>query len=85
MSAAEADSKVKTIHVFVEVSQTDIRKVEFQTDEVTGLQIKQAAKVPVDDDLAQRVHGQLKQVQDNENVPIKEGDHFVALPHGSIS
>jgi hypothetical protein len=75
----------KTVHIFVEVSKTDQRKVEFDRDEVIGKEIKERAKVPLDTDLAQRIHGKLEQVTNKQTVAIKNGDHFVSLPAGSIS
>ena len=74
-----------TVHIFVEITKTDQRKLEFQTDQVTGRQIKEAAGVPLDHDLARREHGKLVLVTNDEVVKIKNGDHFVALPGGSIS
>lgn len=79
------DTKTVTIHIFVEVSKTDQRKVTFHTDRVTGLQIKQGASVPTDSDLAVRKEGKLELVQNDETVVIKEGDHFIDLPAGTIS
>ena len=74
-----------TIHIFVEVSKTDQRKLEFDHAEVTGKEIKDKAKVPPDSDLARRVHGKLEQVSNEEPITIKDGDHFVVLPPGTIS
>jgi hypothetical protein len=74
-----------TIHIFVEVTKTDRRKVEFQQDQVTGAQIKEAAKVPLDSDLAHRVEGKLVLVPNDETITIKDGDQFVVLPAGTIS
>ena len=85
MDTAIADAEVHTIHIFVEVSKTDQRKVDFQTDRVTGLQIKEGAKVPTDDDLARKQDGQLTLVTNDETITIKDGEHFVALPPGTIS
>jgi hypothetical protein len=79
------DAKTVTIHIFVEVSKTDQRKVTFHTDRVTGLQIKEAANVPSDTDLAARKEGKLELVQNDELITIKEGEHFVVLPAGTIS
>jgi len=76
---------LKTVHIFVEVTKTDKRKVEFQDDQVTGLQIKEAAGVPLDSDLARREEGQLVLVTNEETITIKNGDHFVSLPAGTIS
>jgi hypothetical protein len=75
----------KKITIIVEVSKHDHRKVEFDRDRVTGRDIKQAAHVPLETDLAARRHGQLELVTDDETVTIHEGDHFVVLPIGSIS
>lgn len=74
-----------SVHIFVEVTKTDHRKVEFQQDEVTGRQIKEAAKVPLDSDLARRVEGKLVLVTNDETITIKNGEHFVSLPAGTIS
>ena len=76
---------VHSIHIFVEVTKTDHRKIEFQVDQVTGRQIKEAAKVSLDDDLAYKQEGKLVLVTNEETIKIKNGDHFVVLPHGSIS
>ncbi len=76
---------VTTIHIFVEVTKTDQRKVEFQQDQVTGRQIKDAAGVPLDNDLAVRREGKLELVTNDETITIKNGLHFVALPPGTIS
>lgn len=74
-----------TVHIFVELNKNDKKKIEFDTDHVTGLQIKQRASVPDDYDLARR-HGQkLELVTNDQIVEIKNGEHFVALPPGTIS
>ncbi len=74
-----------TIHIFVEITKTDQRKVEFHQDQVTGRQIKEAAGVPLDNDLALRTDGALELVTNDQTITIKNGQHFVALPGGSIS
>jgi hypothetical protein len=76
---------VKTIHIFVDVTKTDHRKVEFETDHATGREIKEKAKVPVDDDLARREHGQLIKVENDETITLKDGEHFAVFPAGTIS
>ena len=75
----------KTVHIFVEVTKTDHRKIEFEQDQVTGRQIKEKAGVPLDTDLAHRQEGQLELIGNDQVVRITNGDHFVALPAGSIS
>lgn len=74
-----------TIHIFVEVSKTDHRKIEFHEDQVTGRQIKEAAKIPLEDDLALKQEGKLVLVTNEETIKIKNGEHFFALPAGTIS
>ncbi len=77
--------KIVAIHIFVELSQTDHRKVDFETDWVTGAQIKAAADAPMEDDLGYRSKGQIEYVPDDQEIQIKNGDHFVVLPAGTIS
>lgn len=73
------------VHIFVELNKNDKKKIEFDTDHVTGLQIKQRAGVPAEYDLARR-HGQkLELVTNDQTVGIKNGDQFVALPPGTVS
>ena len=74
-----------SVHIFVELSKTEQKKVEFNTDHVTGLQIKQQAGVPTDYDLARRQGQKLELVTNDETIEIKNGEHFVALPPGTVS
>ena len=79
------DAKTIKIHIFVEVTKTDQRKLIFHSEVVTGLQIKDAAQVSADSDLALRERGELVLVVNDETITIKEGEHFVSLPAGTIS
>ena len=73
------------VHVFIEIDRHKQEKLEFDHAEVTGRQIKEKAGVPLADDLALR-HGQKLELVTNEQViTLKEGEHFVALPPGTIS
>ncbi len=73
------------VHIFVELNKNNQKKIEFHTDQVTGLQIKVAAGLPADHDLALRVGQKLDLVTNEETIQIKDGEHFVALPPGTIS
>lgn len=73
------------IHIFVEMNKNDKKKVEFDTDDVTGLQIKQKAGVPTEYDLARRQGQKLELVTNDQTIEIKNGEHFVALPPGTVS
>jgi hypothetical protein len=78
-------SHVTTIHIFVEIDRNKQLKVEFDTDDVTGLQIKQKAGVPPDYELA-RVEGNRRiAVADDQLIEIKNGEHFIAVPSGNVS
>lgn len=78
--------KPETIHILVEVeTHKPPVKVEFDTPEVTGRAIKDTAGVPLDNDLARREGQKLELVTNDELITIKNGDHFVSLPPGTIS
>ena len=75
-----------TVHVFVEVSKTDHRKIEFDTDQATARQIKEKAKLSSETDLARREPGKdLELISDDQTITLKNGEHFVSLPAGTIS
>jgi hypothetical protein len=74
-----------TIHIFVEITKTDRRELTFHEREVTGREIKTAAGVVLDNDLALKEHGKLVLITNDETVTIKDGEHFVVLPSGTIS
>lgn len=84
-SVLTEEPKVRVIHIFVEFSKTDHRKVEFDTNRVTGAQIKAKAGAPSNSDLGRRVQGKIEYVPDDQLIEIKNGDHFVVLPAGTIS
>ncbi len=73
------------IHVFIEIDRHKQEKLEFDTAEVTGSQIKEKAGVPLDDDLALRNGQKLELVTNGQVVTLKNGEHFVALPPGTVS
>ena len=79
------DTPIKVVHVFVEVDKNKSIKVEFTSDSVTGLQIKQAAGVPPDWDLGRKSGQKLEHIANDQQIPIKNGEQFVALPPGTIS
>lgn len=81
----ETAKRVETIHVVVEFTRTDHRHIEFHTDHVTGLEIKIKAGAPPNSDLGKREHGKIDLIADNRVIEIKDGEHFVVLPVGSIS
>jgi hypothetical protein len=79
------ETPIKTIHIFVEIDRDTQKKVDFQQESVTGAQIKQKAGVPLDNDLAARQGQKLDLVTNEATINIKNGDHFVVFPPGTIS
>ena len=77
---------VKTIHVFVEVetSKPPI-KLEFDTSDVRGRDIKERAGVPLEDDLARKQGQKLELITNDQPITIVNGEHFVVFPPGTIS
>ena len=68
----------------VEIFVND-KRVTFQTDDVTGAEIKAAAGVPADYSLYRRQKGSNEPISDNEPVDLEEGDHFFTRPPSNIS
>lgn len=81
----EIETDIKTIHIFIEIDRNTRKKLEFVTSEVTGRQIKDEAGVPLENDLARRQGQKLDLVTNDQPITIKNGDHFVVLPPGTIS
>ena len=81
----EASVHTQTIHVFLEIDRNTQKKLEFDTTEVTGRQIKEQGGVPLDNDLAIRRGQKLELVTNDQVITIKNGEHFVALPPGTVS
>lgn len=79
------ETATKMIHVFIDIDRTNEKKLEFDTSEVTGRQIKEKAGVPLDDDLARKQGHKLELVTNDQVITIKDGEHFVVLPPGTIS
>jgi hypothetical protein len=81
----ETETEVELIHIFVEIDRKTRKKLEFSTPEVTGRQIKEQAGVPLENDLARRQGQKLDLVTNDQPITIKNGEHFVVFPPGTIS
>jgi hypothetical protein len=73
------------VHVFIEIDRHKQEKLEFDNAEVTGRQIKEKAGVPLTDDLALRNGQKLELVTNEQIITLKNGEHFVVLPPGTVS
>lgn len=73
-----------TEHGPVTVVINDTR-VTFPTDDVTGLQIKEAGGIPQDYSLYLRHPGDNEPISNDERVELHEGDHFFSRPPSNVS
>ena len=74
------------INIIVEVNGSN-RHVPFEGSPVTGRQIREEAGVPLTDDLTRLIHGKPSggNIGLDDFVEIHNGDHFIALPTGTVS
>lgn len=74
------------INILVEVNGRN-QHVRFESSPVTGRQIREAAGAPLTDDLTRLIHGKPSggNIGLDDSVDIHNGDHFIALPTGTVS
>jgi len=74
------------INIVVEVDGKN-KHVQFDSSPVTGRAIRERAGAPLTDDLTRLEHGKPSggNIGLDDLVPIKDGDHFIALPTGTVS
>lgn len=76
---------LKNVEIVVVIDKHTKREITFHMQVVTGLQIKDAAGVPPQDDLATRHGGKLDLVTNDQSVTLQEHEHFYVFPPGTIS
>lgn len=76
----ESTLEKKTVTILV-----NDKSVEFETDIVTGSQIKNKAGVPADSTLFELRDGKRIPIGDNEQVKIHERERFLDVPGGTVS
>lgn len=57
----------------------------FDTEVMTGRQIKEKANIPAGFSLYRRVHGGNEPIRDDESVELHHGDHFFSQPPSNVS
>jgi hypothetical protein len=74
------------IHIVVEVDGKN-KAVSLDHSPATGREIREKAGAPSTDDLTRLVHGKPSggNIGLDDKVEIHDGDHFVALPTGTVS
>jgi len=80
------DVHPQSISIVVEVNGRN-KHLRFDFSPVTGRQIRDAAAVPLTDDLTRLVHGKPSggNIGLDDSVEIHNGDHFIGLPTGTVS
>jgi len=83
--AATAVAK-HVVNIVVEVDGKN-KHTQFDSSPVSGRAIRERAGAPLSDDLTRLVHGKPSggNIGLDELVEIKNGDHFIALPTGTVS
>jgi len=67
------------IHIVVEITNTDQCKLDFDQREVTGRQIKEAAKLSLDTELAVDREDGFDSIANDEKLTIRDGERFVVI------
>jgi hypothetical protein len=76
---AEVENRSPRIRITVVVAN----RYAFDTEVVTGRQIKEKANVPAGFALYRRTRGGNESIRDDDRVQLHDGDHFFARPPGS--
>lgn len=84
-AAATAVAK-HVVNIVVEVDGKN-KHVQFDSSPVSGRAIRERASAPLSDDLTRLVHRKPSggNIGLDDHVEIKDGDHFIALPTGTVS
>ena len=82
----EAQPSTHLINITVEVNGKN-KHVQFDKPLITGREIRDAAGASPSDDLTRLIHGKPTggNIGPDDVVEIKNGDHFIALPTGTVS
>jgi hypothetical protein len=81
-----AAPSARPINVIVEVNGRN-EHLQFEVSPVSGRQIREAAGVPLTDDLTRLIHGEPSggNIGLDDLTDIQNGDHFISLPTGTVS
>jgi hypothetical protein len=77
----EGANRPSRVHITVIVQN----RYTFDTEVVTGKQIKETANIPAGSALHRRVQGGNEPIPDDAPVELRNGDHFFARPLSNVS
>ncbi len=75
------EDRPSKIHVTVIIQN----RYTFDTEVVTGKQIKEKANIPAGFSLHRRAKGGNEPINDDESVELRNGDHLFARPPSNVS
>jgi len=75
----------KVIRVFVQIESQKEIEVEIRSETISVAQLKASAGVPGEFALAIRKGDRITALRDDQVIELKEGEHFVAIPNGTVS
>lgn len=67
------------VHVIVEITDSEHKKLTFHQREVAVHQIKEAAGLPLDTELALKREGELDRLANSEKLTLREGERFLVI------
>lgn len=77
----EGPGPAAEIHITVVIQN----RYAFDTEVVSGAQIKERVNIPAGFSLHRRVQGGNEPIHDDESVELRNGDHFFARPPSTVS
>ena len=80
----DVQAQGQVFHVFVKRGQEEV-KLDFTTNQATGLEIKTRAGGSAQDGLYISKGGKDVEVADADVVQLHNGEHFVLIPNGRVS
>lgn len=83
METQQSGSEERRREIFIQVNE--VRVGPFDTDLVTGLQIKTKASLPLNTDLFEKQGDHLVPISNEQTVRIHDGKQFVDFPPTPVS
>jgi hypothetical protein len=76
---AKGGNEELNIRIIVEITENEHRTVNLHKHEVTGREIKEAAQLPLEVELAVRSEGEVDRVTNHEPIAIEDGERFFVV------
>ena len=77
------DAESQNLPPRIRITVVIANRYAFDTEVVTGRQIKEKTNIPAGFALYRRIRGGNESIRDDDSVELHDGDHFFARPPGS--